>query len=88
MLAATGLARLGDVERYLQAAAQRLARLPSHLAADGQRMSEIHRLESEAAGRADLTWPLEELRVAQLAPGPLVRPGASIKRVRQALAAG
>ena len=35
MLAAAGLARLGDVERYLRAAAQRLERLASHVAADG-----------------------------------------------------
>jgi len=31
-------------------------------------------------------WLIEELRVAQLAPGPLVRPGATVKRVREALA--
>jgi ATP-dependent helicase HrpA len=88
MLAAAGLARLGDVERYLRAAAQRLDRLPSHVAADRTRMAEIHELEAEAAGRGDLRWLTEELRVAQLAPGVHVRPGATVKRVRAALATG
>jgi ATP-dependent helicase HrpA len=88
MLTATGLARLGDVERYLRAAAQRLERLASHVAVDGERMAAIHELETQAAGRSDVMWLIEELRVAQLAPGPLVRPGATVKRVREALAVG
>ena len=85
MIAAAGLARLGDVERYLRAAAQRLDRLPAHVAADAQRMAEIHELEAQAAGRGDLTWAIEEVRVAQLAPGARVRPGATVRRVREAL---
>jgi ATP-dependent helicase HrpA len=86
MLAATGLARLPDVERYLRAAATRLERLPQNPVADGQRMAVIHELETQAIGRRDALWLIEELRVTQLAPGPLVRPGATIKRVREALA--
>jgi ATP-dependent helicase HrpA len=86
MLAATGLARLGDVERYLRAAERRLERLASHVAADGKRMAAIHELEAQAAGRADVTWLIEEVRVAELAPGEHVRPGATVKRVREALA--
>ncbi len=88
MLAASGLARLGDVERYLRAAAQRLERLRSHTAADRERMAAIHELEAQAAGRGEVRWLIEELRVAQLAPGPHVRAGATVKRVREALAAG
>jgi ATP-dependent helicase HrpA len=88
MLTAAGLARLGDVERYLRAAAQRLERLASHVAADGERMAAIHELEAEAAGRGDVKWLIEEVRVAQLAPGAHVRPGATVKRVREALAVG
>ncbi len=88
MLAAAGLARLGDIERYLRAATQRLERLASHVVADGKRMAAIHELEAQAAGRSDVMWLIEEVRVAQLAPGPLVRPGATVKRVREALAAG
>jgi ATP-dependent helicase HrpA len=88
MLAAAGLGRLGDVERYLRAAAQRLERLARHVAADGERMAEIHELEAQAAGRSDVMWLIEELRVAQLAPGPYVRPGATVRRVREALAVG
>jgi ATP-dependent helicase HrpA len=85
MLAATGIARLGDVERYLRAAAQRLDRLPGRVAADGERMAVIHELEAQAAGRSDVIWLIEEVRIAQLVPGPLVRPGATLKRVREAL---
>jgi ATP-dependent helicase HrpA len=87
MLAATGLARLNDVERYLRAAVQRLDRLPSHLAADRERMAVIHELEAQAAGRRDVLWLIDEVRVAQLSPGAHVRPGATVKRVREALAA-
>jgi ATP-dependent helicase HrpA len=87
LLAAAGLDRVGDVERYLRAAAQRLDRLPSHVVADRERMATIHELEAQAAGRRDVMWRIEELRVAQFAPGPLVRPGATVKRVREALAA-
>ena len=39
MLAAAGVARLGDVERYLRAAAQRLERLARHAVADRERMA-------------------------------------------------
>ncbi|HEY3771997.1 MAG TPA: ATP-dependent RNA helicase HrpA [Solirubrobacteraceae bacterium] len=85
MLAAAGITRLADVERYLRAAAQRLQRLPSQFAVDGRRMAEINELEAEAAGRSDVLWLLEELRVAQFAPGPLVRRGATVKHVRAAL---
>jgi ATP-dependent helicase HrpA len=86
MLAATGLSRLSDVERYLRAAGQRLERLVSHAAADRERMATIHELEAQAAGRSDVMWLIQELRVAQLAPGADVRSGATVKRVRQALA--
>jgi ATP-dependent helicase HrpA len=86
MLAAAGLARVGDIERYLLAAAQRLERLASHVAADGERMAEIHDLEAQAAGRSDVMWLIEEVRVGQLAPGVYVRPGGTVKRVREALA--
>jgi ATP-dependent helicase HrpA len=88
MLTGTGIARLGDVERYLRAAAQRLDRLPSRVAADRKAMATIHELEAEAAGRGDAMWLIEEVRVAQLAPGTHVRPGATVKRVREALAVG
>ncbi|HWE59810.1 MAG TPA: ATP-dependent RNA helicase HrpA [Solirubrobacteraceae bacterium] len=88
MLAAAGLTRLPDVERYLLAAAQRLERLPRQASADRERMAAIHDLEAQSAGRPDVLWLIEELRVAQLAQGPYVRPGATVKRVREALAAG
>lgn len=86
ILAGSGLARLADVERYLRAAAQRLERLPNRIGADRERMATVHQLEAEAAGRPELKWLLEEVRVAELAPGPYVRPGATARRVREALA--
>jgi ATP-dependent helicase HrpA len=88
MLMGAGLGRLGDVERYLRAAAQRLERLPSRVAADRERMATIHELEAQAGGRPELRWLIEEVRVAQLAPGAYVRAGATVKRVREALAVG
>ena len=88
MLAAAGLARLGDVERYLRAAAQRLETAAEPRRRRRQRMAAIHELEAQAAGRSDVMWLIEEVRVAQLAPGPHVRPGATVKRVREALAVG
>jgi ATP-dependent helicase HrpA len=87
MLTAAGLDRLADVERYLRAAARRLERLTSRVVADGKAMAEIHELETQAAGRRDVMWLIEEVRVAQFAPGPDVRPGATVRRVREALAA-
>ena len=88
VLATAGLARLVDVERYLSAAARRLERLASHVAVDGKRMAAVHELEAQAAGRSDVMWLIEELRVAQLAPGAHVRPGATVKRILEALAVG
>ena len=55
---------------------------------DRDRMAVIHQLEQEATGRRDVRWLIEELRIAQLAPGPFVRPGATVKRVREALTVG
>ncbi len=86
MMAAAGRARLDDIERYLRAAVQRLQRLPANFVVDGRRMAEIHELEHAAAGRSDVIWLLEEVRVAQFAPGPHVRRGATVKHVRDALA--
>ncbi len=45
-VAATGAARLPDVERYLRGAIHRLERLPDHRAADADRMKAVHELES------------------------------------------
>jgi hypothetical protein len=51
-------------------------------------MGTIHELEAQASGRPAAMWLIEEVRVAQLAPGAHVRPGATVKRVREALAVG
>ena len=44
-VAATGVDRLADVERYLRAAARRLERLPDATAVDRDRMNAVHELE-------------------------------------------
>jgi ATP-dependent helicase HrpA len=84
-----GAARLGDLQRYLRAAARRLERLPDGLGQDLQRMGHIHELEELAAGRPDLDevpWLLEELRVAQFAESLGVKGQVSAKRIRRLLA--
>ena len=80
---AAGVARLADVERYLAAAARRLDRAPTALAADLDRMATIHSLEAHPRA-ASVRWELEELRVAQFAQG-LARRGVSVKKVRKLL---
>ena len=93
---ATGAARLGDVERYLRAAARRLERLPDAVAVDRDRMNAVHELERlyrerlTTAARApdplrDVPWMLEELRVGQFAQALGVKGGASSKRIRRLL---
>ena len=87
-IAAHGVDRLADVERYLRAAAARLDRLPDNLAGDRDRMTAILQIEAEvdAAGRRDLRWMTEELRLAQFAPAFASREPVSAKRIRRALA--
>jgi ATP-dependent helicase HrpA len=95
-IATTGLDRLPDVERYLQAAARRLERLPDAVAVDRDRMSSVHELErayrerlAEAPGSAalrEVPWMLEELRVSHFAQSLGTRGPISAKRIRRALA--
>ena len=95
-VAATGLARLPDVERYLRAAARRLERLPDATAVDRDRMNAIHELERTyrerlaanpgADGLREVPWMLEELRVSQFAQSLGTRGPISAKRIRRALA--
>jgi len=99
-VAATGAARLADVERYLRAAVVRLERLPDAVATDGDRMRGVHelerayreRLESWPRGRPlpaslrEVPWMLEELRVSHFAQGLGVRGSVSSRRIRRVLA--
>jgi len=99
--ARTGAERLGDVERYLQAAVRRLERLPDTTAVDRDRMRAVQeleqayrrRLEAWPRGRAlpeglrEAPWMLEELRVSQFAQGLGTRGAVSAKRIRRALEA-
>jgi ATP-dependent helicase HrpA len=97
--ARTGAARLADVERYLQAAARRLDRLPDATAVDLDRMRAVQELEQAHRRRLDawprgralpqalreVPWMLEELRVSQFAQGLGTRGPVSAKRIRRAL---
>ncbi len=97
---ATGADRLGDVERYLRAAARRLERLPDATAQDRDRMSSVHELERayrerlarQPRGRPlpaalrEVPWMLEELRVSHFAQSLGTRGPISAKRIRRALA--
>jgi ATP-dependent helicase HrpA len=99
-VAATGAARLDDVERYVRAAARRLERLPDAVAVDRDRMNAIHALQAEYRARMDawprgrpapaalrdVRWQLEELRVSQFAQALGTRGPVSAKRIRRALA--
>jgi ATP-dependent helicase HrpA len=94
-VAATGLARLPDVERYLKAAARRLERLPDATAVDRDRMNAVHELERAyrerlaaepgAEGLREVPWMLEELRVSHFAQSLGTRGPISAKRIRRAL---
>jgi len=96
---ASGAGRLADVERYLQAAARRLERLPDNPARDLDRMRAIHELEALHRRRLDewppgrplpaalreVPWMLEELRVSQFAQGLGTRGPVSSKRIRRVI---
>jgi ATP-dependent RNA helicase HrpA len=96
---ASGAARLPDVERYLQAAARRLERLPDNPARDLDRMRGIQDLEALYRRRLDerppgrplpaalreVPWMLEELRVSHFAQGLGTRGPVSAKRIRRVL---
>jgi ATP-dependent helicase HrpA len=87
-ITSAGVARLGDIVRYLTAAARRLDRLPDAVAADRDRMRTIRELEAEHRlnPQPEVAWLLEELRVSQFAQGLGTREQVSAKRIRRLLA--
>ncbi|MFT3855190.1 MAG: ATP-dependent RNA helicase HrpA [Ilumatobacteraceae bacterium] len=99
-VAATGLSRLADVERYVEAIARRAAKLPEDPRRDRQRMAEVVALEDryrtilarQPRGRVpaevvDAGWLLEELRVGTFAQQIRTARPVSPQRVAKALAA-
>jgi ATP-dependent helicase HrpA len=98
--AATGAARLPDVERYLEAAARRLERLPLAPGLDADRMRVVQELEALRRARLDALpkdrplpagllearWLIEELRVSFFAQHVGVRGAVSAKRIRKLIA--
>jgi len=98
-VSATGAARLGDLERYLKAAVQRLERLPNAVAVDRDRMRAVHELEDVYFQRLrewpegrplpdalrEVRWQLQELRVSHFAQALGTRGAVSSKRIRRLL---
>ena len=90
-VSASGIDRLPDLARYLQAAAFRLQRVADNVSVDRERMGTIHELEAavQAAppgpARERARWLLEELRVSYFAQSLGVRGQVSAKRVRSTL---
>jgi ATP-dependent helicase HrpA len=99
-VAATGVGRLPDVERYLRGALHRLERVPDHRAADADRMKAVHELEEAVRQRREswppgrpfppalfeVQWQLEELRMSHFAQAVGVHGQISSKRIRRTLA--
>ncbi len=99
-VSASGVDRLDDVERYVRGIAYRLEHLAGAVQRDQARMAEIHPLEEryrrlvDRLAAADVTpdvaemaWTLEELRLQVFAQPVGPKPGTSLKRVHQSLAA-
>jgi ATP-dependent helicase HrpA len=86
----TGVGRLPDLERFLHAAARRLDRAPSALAADLDKMRTIHELEALAGPdpSPSIAFQLQELRVMQFAEGLAKRGVVSVKKLRRQLEPG
>lgn len=91
-----GLARIPDLVRYLEAIDYRLRRLPNELDKDHRRMSLCVKLEEELDAKADhasnsaaldeVSWLLQELRVATFAQHLGTAAPVSEKRIRAAMA--
>jgi ATP-dependent helicase HrpA len=98
-VAATGAARLRDVERYLRAVQRRLDRLPRDPARDAHAQARVAAVEEERrsflagvpralAGSPaveELRWMVEELRVSLFAPDLRTRYPVSEQRIYKAM---
>ena len=97
-VAAAGVGRLRDVQRYLTAIDRRLDKLASDTSKDLQRVAEVRALENryvallDRLGRqvpaavVELGWQLEELRVGVFAQAVGTNGTVSAKRVQRTLA--
>lgn len=94
-IAAVGVERLADIERYLRAALHRLDRLGDAVAKDRDRLRTVQAVEAEHAALVDergltvdleeLAWDLQELRVSLFAQSIGAKRQVSAKRIRSAL---
>ncbi len=96
-----GAERMADLQRYLRAIQERLARLPDHHRQDDAAMWQVHQIQDEVAATlaglpagvrsstaaTELTWMVEELRVSLFAQQLRTAYPVSDKRIRRALAA-
>jgi ATP-dependent helicase HrpA len=96
-LSAMGLDRIADVSRYLEAIERRLAKLPDDPVRDRERMTRCRRLEADyddlrertrwSPQLEDVSWLLEEFRVATFAQQLGTTQSVSEKRIWTAMAA-
>jgi ATP-dependent helicase HrpA len=86
-----GLARLGDVARYLRGALLRLEKLPREAERDRGLMAGVHEAEAEwvrmpaGDGRERVRWMLQELRVSLFAQTLKAKGPVSLQRVYRAI---
>lgn len=98
---AAGVARLPDLQRYLQASLRRLIRAAENPGRDGAALAQWQQAADEWRAVlndlptgdprhdrvAELRWPLEELRVSLLAPGMPTSGPVSVQRISKQLQA-
>jgi ATP-dependent helicase HrpA len=94
-LSLVGPSRLGDITRYLRAAAWRLDRLAERPDKDTDHMAVVHRLEAEhdrlmesvrvTPELLEVGWMLQELRVSYFAQALGTKGAVSAKRIAAAL---
>jgi ATP-dependent helicase HrpA len=97
-VAAAGVRRLADVERYVTAIDRRLDKVGEDPARDRARLAEVHRVEddyrklldalapSQVTSRVvEVGWMLEELRVSVFAQSVGARGGVSAKKITREL---
>ncbi len=98
-VAATGLSRLRDLDRYLRGMQERLQRAPEDIARDGERAAVVHDIERDVADLieslpperrdeppvANLRWQVQELRVSLFAQRLGTSGPVSPQRLRKAM---
>lgn len=94
-ISGVGAPKLDDVDRYIQAMAHRLDKLPDRVVQDRDQMGRVHRIEAQydrvvesrpwGHELEDIAWHLEEFRVSCFAQHLGTRDRVSDKRIRKML---